>query len=84
MLELRDVDASYGDSQVLFGMTFSVSAGEVVTLLGRNGMGKTTAIRTILGIVKPHGGAITFCGKRIDSPALAQNRSGGDWLGARG
>lgn len=67
MLELRDVDASYGDSQVLFGMTFSVSAGEVVTLLGRNGMGKTTAIRTILGIVKPHGGAITFCGKRIDS-----------------
>ena len=66
MLDLRGVEAAYGDSQVLFGMDLSVGAGEVATLLGRNGMGKTTTVRTILGIMAPRGGEISFAGQRID------------------
>ncbi len=66
MLEVAGIEASYGDSQVLFGMDLSVGAGEMATLLGRNGMGKTTTVRTILGILQPHGGEIRFGGKRID------------------
>ncbi len=56
MLEMRGIEASYGASQVLFGMDLSIGAGEVATLLGRNGMGKTTTIRTLFGIVRPHAG----------------------------
>jgi branched-chain amino acid transport system ATP-binding protein len=65
MLELRGIEASYGDSQVLFGMDLTVGAGEVATLLGRNGMGKTTTVRTIMGIMRPHGGRIMFDGVGI-------------------
>jgi branched-chain amino acid transport system ATP-binding protein len=65
MLCLTDVEACYGDSQVLFGVSFAVAAGEVVTLLGRNGMGKTTTIRTIMGIVPPQRGAIVWDGAPI-------------------
>ena len=66
MLEVRGVDAFYGHSQVLFGMNLGVGSGEVVTLLGRNGMGKTTAVRTILGIVRARAGTIMLNGTRID------------------
>lgn len=62
MLEVRGIETSYGNSQVLFGMNFSIGAGEVVTLLGRNGMGKTTTVHSILGILQPHGGTIMFEG----------------------
>jgi branched-chain amino acid transport system ATP-binding protein len=65
MLRVTDVEACYGDSQVLFGVSFAVAAGEVVTLLGRNGMGKTTTIRTIMGIVPPQRGAIVWDGSPI-------------------
>ena len=65
MLSVTDIEASYGDSQVLFGVSFAVAAGEVVTLLGRNGMGKTTTIRTIMGIVPPRRGAIIWDGAPI-------------------
>lgn len=65
MLEVRGIEASYGDSQVLFGMDLTVGAGEVATLLGRNGMGKTTTVRSILGIMVPHGGRIMFDGVGI-------------------
>ena len=65
MLRLTDVEASYGDSQVLFGVSFAVAIGEVVTLLGRNGMGKTTTIRTIMGIVPPRRGEIVWEGAPI-------------------
>ena len=65
MLELRGIETSYGDSQVLFGMDLTVGAGEVATLLGRNGMGKTTTVRTIMGIMRPHGGQIMFDGVGI-------------------
>ena len=60
MLEIRDLETAYGDSQVLFGMELAVAAGQAVTLMGRNGMGKTTTIRSIMGQVPARGGTITF------------------------
>lgn len=66
MLEVKDIETSYGTSQVLFGMTFSVNEGEMVSLLGRNGMGKTTTIRSLLGMVPIHGGTITFEGQELN------------------
>ncbi len=60
MLSVRSIEAAYGDSQVLFGMSFEIGAGEFVTLLGRNGMGKTTTVRSIMGILAIHGGEILF------------------------
>jgi branched-chain amino acid transport system ATP-binding protein len=65
MLVVNNLSASYGPAQVLFGMTFSVGAGEVVTLIGRNGMGKTTTIRTLLGLVPARGGEATFEGRSL-------------------
>jgi branched-chain amino acid transport system ATP-binding protein len=53
MLSVRGLETFYGVSQVLFGLTLDVAQGEVVTLLGRNGMGKTTTINSIMGIVRP-------------------------------
>src|SRR5712671_3539666 len=60
MLEVRDLETSYGRSQVLFGVSFSISQGEIITLLGRNGMGKTTTVRSIMGMVPPKAGKIIF------------------------
>ncbi len=65
MLEVSGLAAGYGESQVLFGISFEVRRGEVVTLLGRNGMGKTTTISAIMGIVPPRAGEILFEGKAI-------------------
>jgi branched-chain amino acid transport system ATP-binding protein len=65
MLEVKGIETSYGTSQVLFGMSFSVNEGEVVSLLGRNGMGKTTTIRSLMGMVPTHGGSITFEGREV-------------------
>jgi len=62
MLEVRGLAACYGPAQVLFDIGFSVGAGEVVTLLGRNGMGKTTTINTIMGLLPAKAGAIAFDG----------------------
>ena len=66
LLEAHDLETSYGASQVLFGVSLSLAEGEVVSLLGRNGMGKTTTIRALMGLVPPHGGEIRFGGARID------------------
>jgi branched-chain amino acid transport system ATP-binding protein len=66
LLEIRDIATSYGLSQVLFGVSFAIDDGEVVTLMGRNGMGKTTTVRSLMGLIKPHGGEIRFRGERID------------------
>ena len=60
MLSVRAIEAAYGDSQVLFGMSFDVGASEFVTLLGRNGMGKTTTVRAIMGILPIRSGDIVF------------------------
>ncbi|MCZ6861960.1 MAG: ABC transporter ATP-binding protein [Alphaproteobacteria bacterium] len=65
MLKVDNIETSYGTSQVLFGMSLEIEEGEFVTLLGRNGMGKTTTIRTIMGIVRPHSGEIIFKGRPI-------------------
>jgi branched-chain amino acid transport system ATP-binding protein len=64
-LEVDGLATAYGRSQVLFGVSFSVRPGEVATLLGRNGMGKTTTVRSVMGMVRPHGGTITFEGKPL-------------------
>jgi branched-chain amino acid transport system ATP-binding protein len=60
MLQVDGLETSYGSSQVLFGISFAVGAGEVVTLLGRNGMGKTTTVRSVMGLVKPQAGTVIF------------------------
>ncbi len=65
MLEVTGLETAYGQSQVLFGMDLSVAAGEVVTLMGRNGMGKTTTVRSIMGLTKGHDGSIRFEGAEI-------------------
>ena len=59
-LEVEGLETAYGRSQVLFGVSFSVRAGEVATLLGRNGMGKTTTVRSIMGMVRSRAGTIRF------------------------
>ena len=60
MLEVRDLQTAYGQSQVLFGVNLEIQPGQVVSLLGRNGMGKTTTVRSIMGIVRPQQGTISF------------------------
>lgn len=65
MLQLSQVTAHYGTSQALFGMDLTLEAGQVATLLGRNGMGKTTTINTILGIVRASGGTVLFDGQDV-------------------
>jgi branched-chain amino acid transport system ATP-binding protein len=65
MLDVSGLAAGYGDGRVLFGVDFTVGAGEVVTLLGRNGMGKTTTIAAIMGIVRAQAGTIRLDGAPI-------------------
>ena len=65
MLTIEKLETSYGTSQVLFGMDFSVGESEVVSLLGRNGMGKTTTVNSIMGIIPSQDGSITFKGRSI-------------------
>jgi branched-chain amino acid transport system ATP-binding protein len=65
-LSLRDVHAFYGDSHILHGVSFSLRAGGVLALLGRNGAGKTTCISTIIGFLKPRGGEIRLFGEPIN------------------
>ncbi len=69
MLEVRALETAYGRSQVLFGVDLDIKAGEVVTLLGRNGMGKTTTVRSIMGIVPPRGGQVLFDKKDLTGSA---------------
>src|SRR5690606_8607276 len=65
MLVLDKVNSYYGSSQILFDVCLRVGDGEVVTLLGRNGMGKTTTVSTIMGVVPARRGAITFANAPI-------------------
>ena len=65
LLEVRKLAAAYGDSQVLFDIGFSIDEGEVATLLGRNGMGKTSTVRAICGMLTARGGEIRFAGASI-------------------
>lgn len=65
MLDVRDLHAYYGKSHVLQGVSFAVGRGEIVSLLGRNGAGRSTTVKTVIGLVTPVG-EICFKGKRID------------------
>ncbi len=65
MLEVRDLETAYGRSQVLFKVNLEIGASQVVSLLGRNGMGKTTTVRSIMGITPASSGAIRFLGNEI-------------------
>ncbi len=65
MLEVRDLEAAYGASQVLFGISLDVGEGEVVALLGRNGAGKTTTLSSLMGLLPPRQGSIRFRGQEI-------------------
>ena len=66
MLEVSALEAGYGDGRVLFGVDLAVGAGEVVTLLGRNGMGKTTTLSAVMGIVRPQAGTVRLDGAAIE------------------
>ena len=65
LLEIDALETAYGASQVLFGISLSIDEGEVATLLGRNGMGKTTTVRSIMGLTPPGSGSIRFRGESI-------------------
>ncbi len=66
MLTLEAVHAHYGSAHVLHGVSLTVAAGEIACLLGRNGVGKSTTLKAIMGVVRPSGGTIEFKGERID------------------
>ena len=72
LLDVRGLHAGYGASEVLFGIELAVGAGEIVGVLGRNGMGKTTLVRSIMGLLRPSSGEIEFAGRPI--AGLAPNR----------
>jgi branched-chain amino acid transport system ATP-binding protein len=65
LLQVHDIETCYGDAQALFGANLSVAEGEFVTLLGRNGMGKTTTVRSVMGIMTPRQGRLVFAGQDI-------------------
>ncbi|MDE2578314.1 MAG: ABC transporter ATP-binding protein [Hyphomicrobiales bacterium] len=67
LLDIRNLEAGYGAARVLFGLSLSMREGEIITLLGRNGMGKTTTVRAICGQLRPVGGEILFKGARIEA-----------------
>lgn len=66
LLELKRLGASYGRARVLFGIDLELHAGEVVALLGRNGAGKSTTLKSIMGLVVPESGEVRFAGRRIE------------------
>ncbi len=77
LLDVRGLEAWYGESHVLHGMDFTVAEGEVATLLGRNGAGKTTTLKSIMGILPDRRGSITFAGRSIGAlPAYRIARLG--------
>jgi branched-chain amino acid transport system ATP-binding protein len=71
MLAVKGLEAWYGESHILHGITFDVQAGEVVTLLGRNGVGKTTTLKSVMGIVERRSGSVRYEGR--DLIGLASN-----------
>lgn len=77
LLNVKDIESSYGASKVLFGVSMQVGQGELVTLIGRNGMGKTTTVKTIMGAISPKAGTITFRGHEIQgAPSYKVGRAG--------
>lgn len=82
ILEVNNIYSSYGLSQILFGVSMQVDEGEIVSLLGRNGVGKTTTLRSIMGLTPPHSGSIKWKGEEIagkSSHQIAQMGIGFVW-----
>ena len=69
LLRVRGLCSGYGRSQVLFGMDLDIGPGEIVGMLGRNGMGKTTLVRSVMGLIKPTAGEVVFDGRAIHAMA---------------
>ncbi len=65
LLDVDGIETCYGLSQVLFGLSLQIKAGEMVALMGRNGMGKTTTVRSLMGLLSPKGGEISFDGRKL-------------------
>ena len=81
MLEVSAIDTYYGESQALFGVTLEVAAGEVVALLGANGAGTTTTLRSILGLTRARRGHVTFDGRDVTGEATHRiARAGVGWV----
>src|SRR3546814_12839043 len=77
LLEVAGVYAGYGDGIVLHGLDLAVAPGEAVSVLGRNGVGTTTMMRTVMGLLRPRAGGIRFAGTRLDGqPPFAIARAG--------
>jgi len=72
LLEFKDVDTYYGELHVLKGVNYRVGTGEIVCLLGGNASGKSTTMKTILGIVKPKNGDVTYAGETINDLPTAE------------
>jgi branched-chain amino acid transport system ATP-binding protein len=77
MLTVEGLEAGYGTSRVLFGMSLEAKAGQVVSLIGRNGMGKSTTVRAIMGMVKPRAGRLQFDDRDIAGLAPMLSRVSG-------
>jgi branched-chain amino acid transport system ATP-binding protein len=81
VLELRKLCAGYGQARVLYDLDLSVRRGETLVVIGRNGVGKTTLLETIIGLTTHQSGSIEFCGKPIHAePAYRRNRLGIAWV----
>jgi branched-chain amino acid transport system ATP-binding protein len=81
MLEVRAIDTYYGETQALFGVSLSVAAGEVLALLGANGAGKTTVLRSILGLTRPRKGEIALDGQSLGRRTTHEiARAGVGWV----
>ena len=77
LLSVEGVETAYGTSQVLFGMSLQVARGEVVTLIGRNGMGKTTTVKSVMGMLQPRAGRIVMDGQELQGqPSYRVARAG--------
>src|SRR4029079_18175737 len=84
LLELDGIETCYRQSQVLFGMSLGVGQGEMVTLIGRNGMGKTTTVRSIMGLTPARAGSIRFAGREVRRLSAFRNAQLGLGLVAGG
>ena len=77
LLSIEGVETAYGTSQVLFGMSLQVARGEVVTLIGRNGMGKTTTVKSVMGMLQPKAGRVVMDGRELQGqPSYRVARAG--------
>ncbi len=77
LLEIKDVTSGYGDVQILWGSSMSLEKGKLTCLVGGNGVGKTTLLRTVMGLIRPWGGTISFDGRDVSNlPAYAKAEMG--------